>query len=192
MPQGFQPPGWLLAGGQTQDWLHAELFEQRVVFVTGNLDSVLAVRAAAELMTLDSEGTDPIDVYVGSADGTLEAAFSVIDTLDLLKAEPRTHALGEVAGVAVGVLAAGRDRTAAPNARIRMEEPRVQINGSAAQLLAGQEQHKLLLDRFRERLARATGRPIEEIIRDLEAGRYFTAEEALAYGLIDAIAERGR
>ena len=48
MPQGFQPPGWLLAGGQTQDWLRTELFEQRVVFVTGHLDSMLAVRVAAE------------------------------------------------------------------------------------------------------------------------------------------------
>jgi ATP-dependent Clp protease protease subunit len=187
---GAFPPGWPPGAAQPQYWLPGELFERRVVFVTGHLDTMLAMRTAAELMTLDANGTDPIDVYVGSPEGTLEAAFTLIDTLDLLQAPTRTHALGEVGGVAVGILAVGRRRTAAPHAQLRLGEPKVQLVGSSAQILAGQEQHLRLIERFRARLARATGRPLAEITRDLEQGRYLNAEEALAYGLIDAVADR--
>jgi ATP-dependent Clp protease protease subunit len=182
--------GWLPGASHEQDWLHGELFERRVVFVTGHLDSMLAVRTAAELMTLDANGVDPIDVYVGSPDGTLEAAFTLIDTLDLVQAPTRTHATGEVGGAAVGILAVGRRRTGARHAQIRLGEPRVQLAGTNAQLLAGREQHQRLLDRFRARLAQATGRSVAEISQDMERGRYLNAEEALAYGLIDAIADR--
>jgi ATP-dependent Clp protease protease subunit len=187
---GSFPPGWRPGASQAQDWLSGELFERRVVFVTGHLDSLLAVRTAAELMTLDASGADPIDVYIGSPDGTLEAAFTLIDTLDLVQAPTRTHALGEVGGAAVGILAVGRRHTAAPHAQLRLGEPRVQLAGTHAQLLAAREQHQRLLERFRARLAQATGRSIAELAQDMERGRYLNAEEALAYGLIDAIADR--
>src|SRR5262245_49767081 len=112
---------------RTPDWLEGELFERRVVLVAGQLDQLLAMRLAAELMTLDASGTDPIDVYVDSPDGTLEAAFVLIDTLDLLQAPTRTHALGVVGGMALGVLAVGNHRTAAPHARCRLAEPAMQL-----------------------------------------------------------------
>jgi ATP-dependent Clp protease protease subunit len=187
---GSFPLDWLPRASQPQDWLHGELFDRRVVFLTGQLDSMLAVRTAAELMTLDANGTDPIDVYVGSPDGLLEAAFTLIDTLDLVQAPTRTHALGEVGGPAVGILAVGRRRTATPHAQIRLGEPRIQLAGTSAQLLAGRDQHQRLLERLRVRLARATGRSVAEITQDMEQGRYLNAEEALAYGLVDAIADR--
>ncbi len=169
-------------------WLQADLLVRRVVLVAGRLDSTLAVRVAAELMTLDASGEEPIDVYLDSPDGTLEAAFTLIDTLDLLQAASRVHALGEVGGPAVGVLAAGRRRTAAPHARFRLGEPAVRLTGSTAQLLAQGRQQHLLRERFRARLARATCRPIAEIADDLQRGRYLDTQEALDYGLIDAVA----
>jgi len=169
------------------DWLHGELFGKRVVFVTGSLDGLLAARVAAELMTLDADSAEPIDVYLDSPEGALEAAFVLIDTLDLLRAPSRTHALGEVGGAVVGILAAGRERTAAPHARIRLVEPSTQIKGSTDHLVAHLEQQKLLLERFRERLARATGRTTSQILDDLRQGSYLDAREALEYGLIDGI-----
>ncbi|PYO45617.1 MAG: ATP-dependent Clp protease proteolytic subunit, partial [Candidatus Rokuibacteriota bacterium] len=63
----------------TPGWLQEKLFERRIVFVTGRLDDALAGQAAAQIMTLDASGDDPIDVVLSSADGTLEAAFVLID-----------------------------------------------------------------------------------------------------------------
>jgi len=168
------------------DWLHGELYGKRVVFVTGPLGGLLAARVAAELMTLDADGTEPIDLYLDSAEGTLEAAFVLIDTLDLLRAPSRTHALGEVGGALVAVLAAGHERFAVPHARIRLVEPSTQITGRTDYLLVHLEQQKRLLDRFQNRLGRATGRTADQIAQDLQKGQYLDAEQALAYGLIDS------
>lgn len=172
------------------DFLERELFARRVVMLSGQLDAALATRAAAELMTLDAAGPEPIQIHVACADGTLEAALSVMDTLDLLQAPTRGHALGEVGGPAVGLIAVCRRRTAALHAGFRLAEPRGQFAGPAEQLVAAAEQHLRLLDRFRARLARATGQPEAEIRDALRSGRYLTAQEALELGLIDAIAAR--
>jgi ATP-dependent Clp protease protease subunit len=158
--------------------------------LSGELDATLALRAAAELMTLDAAGPEPIDLHVGCSDSTLEAALSVIDTLDLLQAPTRAHALGEVGGPAVGVVAVCRQRTAAPHAGFRLAEPKAQFAGPADQLVAAAEQHQRLVTRFHARLARATGQPEGAIADALRVGRYLAAEEALAFGLIDAIAAR--
>jgi ATP-dependent Clp protease, protease subunit len=148
------------------------------------------MRASAELMTLDASSTDPVDVYLDCPDGTLEAAFMLIDTLDLLQAPTRVHALGEVGGPAVGVLTVGGHRTATPHAHFRLGEPRVEISGTSAQVLGRAEQLRRLRDRFHERLAQATARSTTEVADDLQHGRYFDAQEALDYRLIDEIADR--
>ncbi len=171
------------------DFLQRELFARRTVFLTGELDATRAMRAAAELMTLDAAGADPIDVHIACPDGTLEAALSVMDTLDLVRAPTRGHALGEVGGAAVGLVAVCRQRSAAPHAGFRLAEPKAQFTGPAEQLVAATE-HRRLLDRFRLRLARSTGRPEPEVMAAMREGRYLTAEEALDFGLIDAIAAR--
>jgi ATP-dependent Clp protease, protease subunit len=186
-------PDWPTIGpfsGASQGWLRDQLLERRAIFVPGYLDHALALRASAELMTLDATGPDPIDVYLDCPDGTLEAAFVLIDTLDLLQAPSHVHALGEVGGPVVGVLAAGRERSIAPHARIRLGEPVVEISGNTSQVLGRSEQVQRLRDRFHERLAQATRRPIDEIANDLRRGRYLDAREALDYGLIDRIADR--
>jgi ATP-dependent Clp protease protease subunit len=73
----------------TPSWLQEKLFERRIVFVTGGLDDALAAQAAAQLMTLDASSDAPIDVVLSSADGTLEAAFALIDVIDAAHAPIR-------------------------------------------------------------------------------------------------------
>ncbi len=172
------------------DFLQREMFARRVVFLTGQLDATLAMQAAAQLMTLDAAGAAPIDVHVGCRDATLEAALSVIDTLDLLQAPTRGHARGEVGGPAVGLVAVCRQRTAAPHAGFHLVEPKAQFAGPSGQIVAAAEQHQRLLDRFRARLARATDQPEPEIAAAMREGRHFSAQEAVDFGLIDAIAAR--
>lgn len=182
-PRPEESPG----RGGPPAWLQERLFERRMVFVTGRLDDAVAARAAAELMTLDATGDGPIELSLDSPDGTLEAAFVLIDTLDLLHAPVRAHCRGQAGGPALGVVAVAAQRSASPHASFRLAQPTVQLSGAADRLAAQSQQHQERLRRFEARLAQATGRPPEEISRDMQRGRYLDAREALAYGLIDAI-----
>jgi ATP-dependent Clp protease protease subunit len=168
-------------------WLRKKLFERRIVLVTGRLDTDLAAEAAAALFTLDATGDEPIELHVDSPDGTLESAFVLIDTLDLLHATSRAHCRGQVGGPAIGVVAAADHRSASPHTRFRLFQPTAQFSGTPDQIASDSRRQQELLWRFHARLAQVTGRPAEEIAEDMRRRRYLDAGEALAYGLIDEI-----
>lgn len=191
-PGGLPSPSERPDSGGTPPWLQERLFEQRAIFLTGPLDDAVATRVAAELMMLDATGPEPIQLYLNCPDGTLEAALTLMDTLDLLRSPVRAQCLGQVGGPPVGVLAQADTRVAAPHASFRLSQPRASFDGTPDQLASRSDQHLELARRFRERLARATGQSIERIADDLRAGRHLDAAEALAYGLVDAVAERRR
>lgn len=171
----------------TPEWLQERLFERRMVFVTGRLDGALAGQAAAQIMALDASGDAPIDLFLDSADGTLEAAFVLIDVIDAARTTVRAHCRGQVSGPAVGVVAAATRRSAAPHTTFRLIAPVERVAGRPDEIAEGSARHRELLWRFQARLARATGRPAEDVADDMQRGRYLDAHEALEYGLIDAI-----
>ncbi len=168
-------------------WLQEKLFERRIVLVTGRLDDDLAAEAAAAVMTLDAIGDEPIELHLDSPDGTLESAFVLIDTIDLLHATLLAHCRGQVGGPAIGVAAAADHRSASPHTRFRLFQPTGQFSGTPDQIASHSRQQQELLWRFHARLAQVTGRPAEEIAEDMRRGRYLDATEALDYGLIDEI-----
>ena len=139
------------------------------------------------MMTLDAIGDEPIDLHLDSPGGTLESAFVLIDTLDLLHATLRAHCRGQVGGPAIGVAAAADHRSASPHTRFRLSQPTAQFSGTPDQIASRSRQQQELLWRLHARLAQLTGRPAEEIAEDMRRGRYLDAREALDYGLIDEI-----
>jgi ATP-dependent Clp protease, protease subunit len=167
--------------------LDAQLLERRVVRIWGALDDASVARACAEMMALDATGDEAVLLYVGSSGGPLHSAMSIIDTMDLLGVPVHVTCLGRAEGAAVGVVAAGARRVAAPHAQFHLTEPEVSVSGNASQLAAWAEQHRAELDRFVKRLAQATGRPVEHVEADLAMGRWLGAEDALRYGLVDEI-----
>jgi ATP-dependent Clp protease protease subunit len=171
----------------TPGWLQEKLFERRIVFVTGRLDDAAAAQAAAQIVTLDASGGDPIDVVLDSGEGTLEAAFVLIDVIDAARAAVRVQCQGRVSGPAVGVVAAADHRSASPHTTFRLTAPVTQLSGTPDQVAAQSEAHRQLLWRFQARLGKATGRPVEDIADDMRRGRYLDVREALDYGLIDAV-----
>jgi ATP-dependent Clp protease protease subunit len=177
-------------GPGVSGWVHGHLFERRVLFLSGELHAAAATGLAAQLMTLEASGDEPVSLYIDSHDGTLEAAFVLIDTIKLLRAQVRAHCLGRVGGPSVGVLAAADRRTASPHARFRLAQPHVQAEGTVDRLSAETQHLQDLLRRFQLQLAEATGQPLEEVVLDLRRGRYLDAQEALAYGLIHEITGR--
>ena len=170
-----------------EGWLQEQLFERRIVLVTGRLDGDAAARGAAALLALDARENQVIDLHLDSADGTLEAAFVLIDTADTVRSMLRVLCRGQVGGPAVGVVAAADHRAAVPHARFHLRQPSARFTGPPAEIAALSRQQQELLWKLYVRLAHRTGRPAEEIAEDMRRGRYLDAQEALDYGLIDEI-----
>lgn len=188
-----EPPQVPAPGPAATDWADAvrsRLFEHRTIMIRGVLDDATASQAAAELMTLDATGDSRVTVHLDAAGGTLEAAFAVMDVIDLLGVPVHVLCVGRAEGPAIGVVAVASRRASSPNARFRLCDPEATMQGSAADLARWAEHHIEQLRRFHERLARAVRRPVDEVARDCEAGRYLSAQEALRYGLIDEIASK--
>jgi len=168
-------------------WLQDKLFERRLVLVTGRLDDTLAAQAAARVMALDAADDAPIDVVVDSGDGSLEAALVIIDVIDTVRAPIRVQCLGQVKGAALGVAAAGDERSASPHTTFCLSAPVKKVDGTPDAIATQADQHRDVLCKFQARLAKATGRSADDIADDIRHGRYLSAREAVEYGLIDAI-----
>jgi ATP-dependent Clp protease protease subunit len=169
------------------NWLQEQLFERRIVLVTGRLDDDAAARTAAALLTLDAGGNRPIELHLDSSGGALGAAFVLVDTADTLRSELQVLCRGQVGGPAIAVVAAGDHRTAAPHTRFHLSQPTARFTGTPEEIAAQSRQQQELLWRLYGHLARRTGRPAEEIAEDMRRGCYLDAREALDYGLIDEI-----
>src|SRR3989442_256539 len=169
------------------DWLHEQLFERRIVLVSGRLDDTAAAKAAAALLALDAGGSRPIELHVNSPHGELGAAFVLIDTAHTLPPGLPVPFPGQIGGPVVAGVGAGDPRPATPHARFPPAQPRARFTGTPEEIAAQSRQQQELLWKLYGRLARRTGRPAEEIAEDMRRGRYLAAREALDYGLIDAI-----
>jgi ATP-dependent Clp protease protease subunit len=158
-----------------------------MVFVTGRLDEALAAQAAAQIMALDASGNEPIDLFLDSGEGTLDAAFALMDVIDAARAAVRAHCRGKVSGPAVGVVVSADHASAAPHTIFRLAAPAEQVSGRPDEIADQSEQHRQRLWRFQARIAAATGRPLEDVADDMRRGRHLDAGQALDYGLLDAI-----
>jgi ATP-dependent Clp protease protease subunit len=169
------------------DWLREKLFERRIVMLTGPLDHALAAQVQAQLLALDAPDAEPIVLHVDSADGALAAAFVVMDAMDALSAPVHALCRGRIGGASLGVVASAARRTATPHARFRLSQPRSRFSGTPDEIAARSREQQDLMWRLHARLARATGRPAEEVAEDLRRGRFLDANEALAYGLVEEV-----
>ena len=163
------------------------LYERRIVLAHGELDDEAATSLCVQLLTLDAEQNEPIRLEVQSLTAELAAALTVMGILDVLRVPVQAYASGQIAGPALGVLAAATERRAYPNATFMLAEPRLGFEGSATSLSSHEEQVRVMLDQLYLRLAEATGREVDEIRADARRGRYLTADQAIGYGLIHGL-----
>ncbi|MCU1490557.1 MAG: clpP [Acidimicrobiaceae bacterium] len=170
-----------------EELLATERFAARKVSWWGRLDSAGAETVAAQLMTLDAVGEEPIELTLSCPGGSLDAALSLVDVVDLLGVPVHAVVLGECAGPPVAVVAVCDRRLAAPHARFRLAEDRVEVHGSPDELAARALDHARSLDALARRVADAAKRSEKDVRADFSSGRYLSAEEARVYGLIDRV-----
>ena len=144
------------------------------------------------LLGLDPSGAAPIELHVDSPEGTLEAAVALIDTLGMIRAPVRALCRGLVGTPAIGVVAAVGHRVALPHARFRLTQSAVRLFGTLDQVEAGRRAHRDLLVRFQAHLARANGRPVDEIADVMRARPRPRCSGGPGLGLIDAISDAAR
>ena len=186
--QGGSAPGPDPQSGEWGDFVRTQLFDRRMLVVAGVLDEQRAGEVAAQLMTLDASGDGAITLQLDATCEGLDPAFTLIDTIDLLGVPVQATCIGRVEGPMVGVLAVAHRRAIAPHGRVHLCDPKATIGGSASDIERWAKYYADQLLRFQRRLAEATHRPLEQIEADMQAGRYFNAEEAVAYGIADEIA----
>jgi len=168
--------------------VYDQLLARRTVLLDRALDGETAMFVAAQLMTLDAEGTEHITLIVNSPGGPLDAAATVLDTIDLVRGPVDTTCLGQASGTAAVVVAAGTGRRrVGATAQLQLRLPEVELAGTATRLGDEAAHLRRLQDAIVDRLAAATGQDRRLLARDVDRGRVLTAPDAVAYGLVDEV-----
>lgn len=170
--------------------IYSLLLKERIVYLGTQVTSDVANSIVAQLLWLDREDPDrDIVMYIQSPGGEVYAGMAIIDTMELIRADVSTIAVGFTASMGTAILAAGAPakRFALPSATVHMHQALGGAQGQARDVEIHANELLRLNERMRRLLAERTGRPIEEIARDFDRDRYMDAEEAKAYGLVDEV-----
>ncbi|HUF82972.1 MAG TPA: ATP-dependent Clp protease proteolytic subunit [Acidimicrobiia bacterium] len=170
--------------------LYSRLLQERVVFLTGSIDDMVANLVVAQLLHLESDDADrDIQLYVNSPGGEMTALFAIYDTMQYVKADIATTCVGQAASSAAVLLAAGAagKRFTLPHARVLIHQPWGGAQGQSVDIeIAAREvmaQRRMMADA----LARHSGQTVERIERDIDRDYILRGEEAVAYGLVDQV-----
>ncbi|MFF2045314.1 ClpP family protease [Kitasatospora sp. NPDC058170] len=184
--EGDTPPS------RFDDHLAAQLLAQRIVLLGTQVDDVSANRVCAQLLLLSAE--DPrtdISLYINSPGGSVTAGLAIYDTMRLIPNDVSTLAMGFAASMGQFLLTVGAPgkRFALPNARIMMHQPSAGIGGTAADIEIQAENLQFTKKAIERITAEHSGQSEETIARDGDRDRWFTAEQAREYGIVDRVVE---
>ena len=169
------------------------LFDERIVYLAGQVDDDAAHRITAQLLLLAADDPDrDITFYINSPGGSLTAGMAIYDTMQLVPPDVATWAVGLAASTGQFLLTAGAagKRHALPHARILMHQPSASLGGTATDVTIRAGVFGAMKREIAELTAQHSGQPVEAVTADADRDRWFDAEEARAYGLVDHVAGR--
>ena len=173
--------------------IYSRLLKERIVFVVGPINDVVASLVTAQLLFLESE--DPkkeISLYINSPGGLVTAGLGIYDTMQYIKPEISTLCIGQAASMGSFLLAAGSKgkRFSLPNSRIMVHQPSAGFQGQATDIEIHANEVLSLKKRLNEIYSKHTKKSVEEIKLALERDNFMTPENAKDFGLIDKVVEK--
>lgn len=179
-------------GMSLDDQVFNRLLRERIIFLGSAVEDQMANAICAQLLLLAAEDPDrDIWVYINYPGGSVSAGMAIYDTMQFVDNDVATVALGLAASMGQFLLCAGSrgKRYSLPHARIMMHQPSGGIGGTASDIAIQAEQMLYTKRKMAERIAFHTGQPIEQIERDSDRDRWFTADEAMEYGFVDRVVQ---
>jgi ATP-dependent Clp protease protease subunit len=181
------------ARGERAYDIYSRLLKERVIFVVGPVEDHMANLVVAQLLFLESENPDKdIHLYINSPGGVVTSGLAIYDTMQFIKPDVSTICVGQAASMGAVLLAGGAKgkRYCLPHSRMMIHQPLGGFQGQASDIDIHAKEILLVRERLNRILSRHTGQPIERIERDTDRDRFQSAEDAVAYGLIDSVLER--
>ena len=175
------------------DSVYDRLLRERIIFLGQAVDDAIANQICAQLLLLSAEDAKrDINLYINSPGGSVTAGMAIFDTMELIECDVATWAMGLSASMGQFLLSAGTKgkRYALPHARILMHQGSAGLYGTASDIKIQAEQWNLTKREMAEITALHTGQSVEQVEKDSDRDRWFTAEEALEYGFVDHIVRR--
>ncbi len=186
-PSGRAPQG---TGAGLDDSVYQRLLRERIIFLGSVVEDTNANAIAAQMLLLAAEDPDKdIFLYINSPGGSVSAGMAIYDTMQYVQNDVATVAMGLAASMGQFLLCAGAPgkRYALPHARIMMHQPSGGIGGTASDIRIQAEQMLYTKRKMADLIAFHTGQPVDQIERDSDRDRWFTAEEAREYGFVDHV-----
>jgi ATP-dependent Clp protease protease subunit len=173
--------------------IYSRLLKERIIFLTGPINSTIASLVSAQLLFLESENnTKDIYLYINSPGGIVADGLAIYDTMQYIKPAVSTLCIGQAASMGSFLLAAGAkgQRMSLPNARIMVHQPSAGFQGQATDIEIHANEILKTKKRLNEIYSKHTGQSVEKIKDALERDKFMSADEAKSFGLIDKVVEK--
>lgn len=170
--------------------IYSRLLKERVIFVTGEVEDVMANLIVAQLLFLEAENANKdIFLYINSPGGSVTAGLAIYDTMQFIKPDVQTICIGQACSMGSFLLAGGQKgkRFALPNSSIMIHQPLGGFRGQASDIQIHAREIQKTKDRLNNLLSFHTGKPLEQIQLDTDRDNFMSAQEAKEYGLIDDV-----
>lgn len=180
------------ARGERSYDIYSRLLKDRIIFLVGEIEEHMANLVIAQLLFLEAEDPDKdISLYINSPGGAVTAAMAIHDTMKFIKPNISTMCIGQAASAGAFLLAAGTKgkRFCLPNSRVMIHQVLGGVKGQSTDIAIHAKEILRVGQRLNELLSKYTGKPLEKIKVDTDRDYFMSAEEAVSYGIIDAILE---
>ena len=178
------------SGLNLSDSVYERLLRERIIFLGSQVDDEIANKLCAQILLLSAEDPErDIALYINSPGGSVTAGMAIYDTMKYSPCDVSTYAMGLAASMGQFLLSGGTPgkRYALPHARILMHQPSAGVGGTAADIAIQAEQFSSTKREMAELIAEHTGQTFEQITKDSDRDRWFTAQEAKDYGIVDHV-----
>ncbi len=173
--------------------IFSRLLNDRIIILSDEVNDVTASLVVAQLLYLESQDMErDIQLYINSPGGSITAGMAIYDTMNYIKCDVSTICVGMAASMGAFLLSAGAKgkRLALPNAEIMIHQPLSGMQGQATDIKIHTDRILRIKQKLNEILADVTGQPLDKIIQDTERDNFMSAQEAMAYGLIDKVIDK--